>query len=202
MTEVFMRDPGTLAQLSKQFAQQLDELPDHDAVTDVFDYLAGAIYSLKQCEALRSWNRKGGRLTNYKKKVSQYLSEIPNGKPPNEYWISGYFLNSTMLRIAACYDRIPKLILKRDKLKRNESAHTLMNSVLASVAVGGVAASFCMNCPSWKAVYKEVNKLKHDRSSFAGGRSVSKDDVKGALEEIASLLEAKKNEIAHAYRTA
>ena len=200
MTEVFMRDPGTLAQLSKQLAQQLDDLPDHDAVTDVFDYVAGAIYSLKQCEALRSWNRRGGRLANYNKKVSQYLSEIPDGKTPNPYWVSGYFLNSTMLRIAACYDRIPKLILKRDKLKRHETAHTLMNSALASVPVGGVAASSCMNCPSWKDVYKEVNRLKHDRSAVARGRSVSKDDVTGAIEEIALLLKAKKNEIVQAYR--
>jgi len=37
-------------------------LPENDAVTDVFDYLAGAIFSLQNCAALPFLNRKSKQL--------------------------------------------------------------------------------------------------------------------------------------------
>jgi hypothetical protein len=178
----------TLGELSKRLAQEVNDLPDHDAVTDVFDYLAGAIFCLKKCEALPFWERKSGRLKNYKRKVSEYLSGIPDGVQPNEYWVSGCFVNSAMLRIAACYDRIPKLILKKSK----GEAHSLMESLWGK----GNESSYA----NWKAVYVEVNSLKHDASGLASGRKVSRDTVVDALKEIASILEVKKEDIVKAYR--
>jgi len=184
-----MCDSEILASLSKRLAQELDGLPDREAITDVFDYLAGAIYSLKKCEDFKFWSRSGQRLTNYKKKVCQYLAEIPQGKAPNQYWISGYFFNSAMLRIAACYDRVPKLILKKGKLKGKENAHLLMASVFGNGS----------RYAKWTAVYQEVNSLKHDASGLASGRHVAKDDVMAALTEVVSLLEEKQKDIASAY---
>jgi hypothetical protein len=177
----------TLTELSERLAREFEDLPDHAAVTDVFDYLAGAIFSLKNCEPQPFLNRKGGQVANYKKMLSQYLSEIPEGRSPNRYWVSGYYVDSVMLRIAACYDRIPKLILKKNK----GNAHELMRSIW------GDASSYA----NWKAVYEEVNKLKHDPAGLAFGRQVGKDEVMGALNEIVSLLEAKKKVIISVYGT-
>jgi hypothetical protein len=184
-----MYDSKILQALSKRLAQELDALPNHDAITDVFDHLCGAVYSLKKCEQLRFWTRHGQRLTNYKKKVSQYLAEIPQGVSPNEYWISGYFFNSALMRIAACYDRVPKLILKKGTVKKNENLHSLMKSLFGDES----------RYAKWKAVYEEVNRLKHDAYGLATGRSVAKDDVLAAITEVVSLLQEKRNDIASAY---
>jgi len=178
---------STLEDLSKRLARELNDLPDHPAVADVFDYLAGAIFSLKHCAALPFLNRKGGQVAGYKKILSRYLSAIPEGRSPNPYWVCGFYFNSAMVRIAACYDRIPKMILKRKKGK----AHKLMESVW------GDSSSY----PKWKAVYKEVNKLKHAAVGLGLGRGVSMGDVMAALLEIVSLLEAKKIDIISAYHT-
>jgi hypothetical protein len=175
----------TLKEISNRLAHELDDLPDHPAVVDVFDYLAGAILSLEL--AGRDFlNRRGGQVANYKKMLSGYLSEIPKGRSPNPYWVCGYYVNSAMLRIAACYDRIPKMILKKKKGK----AHQLMQAICTDPS----------SYANWKAVYEEVNKLKHEAEGLASGRHVSKDEVMRALKEIVSLLETKKSSIITAYR--
>ena len=175
----------TLNEISKRLAQELDDLPDHPAVVDVFDYLAGAIFSLKRAGP-QFLNRRGGQVPNYKKMLSRYLSEIPEGPSPNPYWVCGYYVNSAMLRIAACYDRIPKMILKKKKGK----AHQLMQAICNDPS----------SYANWKAVYEEVNKIKHDAEGLASGRHVSKDEVMRALKEIVSLLETMKSDIITAYR--
>jgi hypothetical protein len=175
---------ASLSELSKRLAQELDSLPDHQGIVDVFDYLAGAVYSLNRPEAQSLWNRKRGRLPSYKKRVSLYLSEIPGGVDPNPLWTGGYFLNSAMLRIAACYDRIPKLSLSRTRGKKG-CAHSRMESFLVKGK----------NCPAWRAVYDEVNNLKHTPEGLASGRNVTKDQVIEALAEIVSALEEKRGEL-------
>jgi hypothetical protein len=178
---------ATLKDLSQRLARELADLPDHDAVTDVFDCLAGAIFSLKQCADLPFWERKGRRLKGYKTRVSQYSFRILDGESPSQYWVSGYFVNSAMLRIAACCDRIPKMILKKDA----GNAHASMEALCGKDNE--------RDYKNWKTVYKEVNKIKHDASALAFGRYASKSQVIAALEEIVSTLEAKKIDIRQAY---
>lgn len=175
----------TLTEISKRLAQGLDDLPDHPAVVDVFDYLAGAIFSVVRAGP-QFLNRRGGQVANYKKMLSRYLSEMPDGPSPNPYWVCGYYVNSAMLRIAACYDRIPKMILKRKK----GNAHQLMQAICVDPS----------SYANWRAVYEEVNKLKHDAEGLASGRHVSKDEVMRALNEIVSLLETTKSAVIAAYR--
>jgi len=177
----------TLADLSERLAQQLDALPENDAVRDVFDYLAGAVFSLQNCAALPFLNRKSKQFAISKKTLSQYLSEMPEGKSPNRYWVCGYYVNSAMVRIAACYDRIPKMISK----KKNGKAHELMQSIWADPS----------RYANWKAVYEEVNKLKHEAAGLASGRGVSRDEVMSALNEIVLLLAEKKEDIVRTYNT-
>jgi len=177
----------TLADLSKRLAQELDDLPEDDAVIDVFDYLAGAIFSLQNSARFPFLNRKSKQLAISKKTLSQYLSQIPEGKSPNRWWVCGYYVNSAMLRIADCYDRIPKMISKKKKGK----AHELMQSTWPDAS----------RYANWRAVYEEANKLKHEAAGLALGRRVSRDEVMSALNEIVLLLEAKKQDIISTYRT-
>jgi len=174
----------SLRELSTQLAKQLDDLPDDQAIVDVFDYLAGVVYSLKRLEGVPVWNRRGERLPGYKKRVSLYLSRIPEGEEPNAYWTSGYFLNSAMLRVAACYDRIPKLLLSPGARKKG-NAHSRMESFLGA----GTA------CSNWRNIYCEVNALKHKRQGLAAGRRVTRDQVIEALAEIVSTLEERKSQL-------
>ena len=158
---------------------------------DIFDYLAGAVFSLEKCHDLRFWNRQTGFLSGYKNRIAEYLRQIPSGLEPTPYWVSGYFVNSAMIRVAACYDRIPKLILKKKKLKDGETAHSLMKSLLDDPS----------RYANWNSVYTEVNRLKHDKEGLAPGRQVSKDEITKALVEIVSLLEEKQGDLLSSYVT-
>jgi hypothetical protein len=174
-----MASPPSLQDLGDRLAKLLDDLPDNEGIVDVFDFLAGAVYSLKRMDGLSVWGRKNQpRLPNYKAQVSSYLSTIPNGKEPKQVWISGYFLNSALQRIAACYDRIPKLILSSGKCKKG-NVEDRMKSFLADPK----------SVTTWRDVYKEVNALKHDREGIAAGRSVANNEAILALAEIVSTLE-------------
>jgi hypothetical protein len=179
----------TLAQTANKLATLLDSLPDHPAVVDIFDYLAGAVFSLEKCHALPFWNRRAGFLLDYKNRISEYLRQMPSGSEPNPYWVSGYFVNSAMLRVAACYDRIPKLILKKKKLKLGETVHSLMESLLDDPS----------RYANWKAVYTEVNRLKHAKQGLALGRRVSRAEIAKALVEVVSLLEEKLTDLLNGY---
>jgi hypothetical protein len=174
---------ASLKDISTKLAKQLDVLKDHEGIVDVYDSLAGAIYSLKRLDELLSWNRTGPRLPDYKDRVSLYLLNIADGIEPMSIWVSGYFLNSALQRIAACYDRIPKLLFKG---RANEKAHERMQSFLGVTEAENKRTK-------WHAVYVEVNSLKHEEAGLASGRKVTKDDAVEALAEIASALEVKIN---------
>jgi len=135
------------------------------------------------------WERRGPRLSGYKQKLSTYVREMPGGADPGPYWLSGYFFNSAIQRIAASYDRVPKLVLGvRDRDPR--SAHELM------AAAFGDQARFT----SWKSVYLEVNPLKHWAIGLAEKRQVGKEDAVRALEEMLDLMEASKMKLKEQYQ--
>jgi hypothetical protein len=176
-----------LAEIAGRLSQLLGEVPDDEAVIDTLDYLAGALYSLFQLEPLPFWKRSGPRLPNYKSKLTGYVADMAEGKQPGGYWLSGYFLNSSLQRIAGSYNRIPKMFLgikKRDK--RDRSAHDLMMAVFGDEK----------NYPNWKAVYCEMNPLKHWAVGLSAKRGVGKEEAIKALEEMLVLVEAKKPELA------
>lgn len=140
--------------------------------------------SLNHCHS----GRDAGRLSNYRSKLTGYVAAMPEGKQPADYWLSGYFLNSSLQRIAACYDRIPKLFLGIKKGDRR-SPHVLM------MAIFGDERTY----RNWKAVYSEMNPLKHWAVGLSQKRGVGKEEAIQALEEILSLVEAKKPELAKVY---
>lgn len=177
-----------LGEISKKLSKLIRDAPDDEAVVDTLDYLAGALYSLFQLEPLPFWKRSGSRLSNYKLKLTGYVADMAEGKQPGDYWLSGYFLNSSLQRIAGCYDRIPKLFLGiREGDKRN--AHNLMKAAFGEEK----------HYQNWKSVYREVNPLKHWAVGLSAKREVGIEEAIKALEEMLALVEVKKPELARMY---
>jgi hypothetical protein len=177
-----------LAEIARRLSRLLSEVPDDEAVVDTLDYLAGALYSLFQLEPLPFWERRGPRLPDYRSKLRRYVADMAHGEQPGDYWLSGYFLNSALQRIAGCYDRIPKLFLGIEKGDRRPP-HELMTAIFGDER----------NYRNWKALYSEMNPLKHWAVGLSQKRAVGKSEAIRALEEILSLVQAKKPELVKVY---
>jgi hypothetical protein len=160
----------------------LVKLPDHDAITDVFDYVVGAQYGLMRAIEIGFVDRPGAWHSTYRPHLPQYVEHIANGRPVNKLWLAGFYFNSGIQRLAACFDRIPKLLSAkgRDARKRMNNTNT-----------GTYAA--------WDKVYGEINSFKHDITGRATGRTVTLTEAVQAFEEVVALLKANEAKLLTAY---
>jgi hypothetical protein len=115
-----------------------------------------------------------GYLTKY---VLEVL-EVAGGAELNKVWLAGFFFNSAIQRIAACYDRIPKLLDAS-----GDSAPERMKKVNRG------------DYGDWHKVYREVNSLKHDPEGTWEGRHVSKEVAFRAMDQLILFLEDKKPDL-------
>lgn len=176
-----------LLQVSARLRSVFSDMPDKDEIIDTFDYIIGAIYSLLAMDGLPFWERPGSRLPDYQKKLVEHWKSVDSGASPGPYWLSGYFFNCALVRIAASFDRVPKLIQgipRRDPRKAHELIGLLVDSSKTA---------------KWKLVYDEVNPLKHWAIGLSEGRNVSIDTAVAALEEAADLLETHKTGLQKRY---
>jgi hypothetical protein len=177
-----------IANIAKKLSQLLADLPNKDSIVDTLDYVAGAVFSLSRCDAYPFWDRRGLRLPGYRDKLITYVAGMADAKKPGGYWLSGYYLNSALQRIAGAYDRVPKLILGIPE-KDRRSAHELMETVFRGKS----------KYQNWKDVYDEMNPLKHWAVGLSERRRVGKEQAAAALEEILALLESKRSQLHSTY---
>lgn len=177
-----------IADISKKLSRLLADLPDNGPVVDTLDYIAGAVYSLSRCDAYPFWDRRGPRLSCYRDKLITYIAGMAGGMEPGEYWLSGYYLNSALQRIAGAYDRVPKLILGIPG-KDRRSADSSMETVFGDKS----------KYQNWKDVHSEMNPLKHWAIGLSEKRRVGKTEATAALEEILALLESKQSQLHSMY---
>src|ERR1700732_2736263 len=95
---------------AKDVKKLLIALPDHDAVTDILDYTVGALYGLSRAVESGFVDRPAGWHNTYRPHLPQYVERILKDESLNEKWLAGFYFNSAIQRIAACFDRIPKLL--------------------------------------------------------------------------------------------
>ena len=100
--------------------------------------------------------------------------ELAMGKPLDSIWTAGFFFNSGIQRLAAVFDRIPKILGAR--IKTAKGRMTEVNSGA---------------CPNWVKVYDEVNAYKHSPEGKAAGRSVSMEEAVECCSEVLDLLSRK-----------
>ena len=160
----------------------LIRLPDRDAVTDVFDYLLGSFYGLQRAFELSFVDRPGGWHSTYRPHLPQYVEAIQAGKPPHEMWLAGFYFNSSIQRLAACFDRIPKLL------------HATGNNALDRMASVNTNPY-----DGWHAVYREINAYKHDAAGRAAGRNVGMAEASEAFCQAVDLLVASESKLVELY---
>jgi flagellar basal body-associated protein FliL len=100
-------------------------------------------------------------------------------------WLAGFYFNSAIQRIAAVYDRVPKLVGDRYK----GTPHERMAAVNAD------------DYADWRAVYTEMNSFKHDVEGRAKGRVVTMEIALNAADQAIGLLERKAADIASKYQS-
>jgi hypothetical protein len=171
-----------LQQSAQDLRALLVTLPDHPAVTDVCDYTLGAYYGLGHAMSLGFVNRPGPWQSAYRPHLTQYVERMLKGMPVNRRWIAGFYFNSAIQRIAACFDRVPKLLKVGGKnaFKRMGAANT-----------GSYTA--------WGKVYAEMNVYKHDPAGRAAGRTVTVEDAVAAFGELVKLLKASETRLTDLY---
>ncbi|MFL6437687.1 MAG: hypothetical protein ACJ71Q_08920 [Terriglobales bacterium] len=162
---------ATIEKSAEDLRQLLIQLPDKDAVTDVFDYMVGALYGLRKAIDLGFVDRPGGWHSSYRPHLPQYVEAIQTGKPLNQLWLAGFYFNSAIQRLAACFDRIPKLLQAT-----GGTARTKMKSANK--------ASY----KEWDAVYNEINVYKHNTEGRATGREVGTAEAVAAFNQAVALL--------------
>lgn len=158
-------------------------LPNHEAITDVFDYLVGAQYGLMKAVEIGFVDRTGAWHRTYRPHLSQYVESISTQGSVNDRWLAGFYFNSGIQRIAACFDRIPKLLAAT-----GANARARMKNVN-----GGKYAA-------WDKVYEEINAFKHEVTGKARGRTVSLMEAVQAFEEALALLRVNEPKLIAAYR--
>jgi hypothetical protein len=167
---------------ARDLKKLLMALPDHDAVTDILDYVVGALYGLSRAVEAGFVDRSAGWHSTYRPHLPQYVERILENERLNEKWLAGFHFNSAIQRIAACFDRIPKLLGSTDKY-----AHKRMADVSAQKNI------------AWEKVYDEVNALKHDIKGRASGRKVKLEEAIDAFTELVQLLKANEKRLASMY---
>lgn len=166
----------------------LNDLPQNPAVTDTLDYILGAFYGLYRADASEFKDRSTAYVPEYHAHLANYAINLAEGKGMDSVWTAGFFFNSGIQRLAAAFDRVPKM-LGADSKKRMGSVRKPTTAKERMTAVNPVPHRL------WEKVYDEVNEFKHSPEGLAAGRSVTMDDAVSACAEVLDLLERSKEAI-------
>lgn len=122
-----------------------DRLDKHTA--GIAGYLLGATRCL-QCASQYSPGRvlEGGSLSrDYRRQLVSAAERIAAGREPeDEGWLHGWHFNSALHRLAACYERVPKLHLGVSQLHPSDRECYWRHSEVL------------------QRIHLEVNELKHE----------------------------------------
>lgn len=165
----------------------LNELPQHPAVTDTLDYILGAIYGLCQADLNGFKNRPAAYVPEYHPHLANYAINLAEGRRMDSVWTAGFFFNSGIQRLAAVFDRIPKML--------GAETRKMVGAKSKPTARGRMLEVNPAPHAHWEKVYGEVNAFKHDPEGLAAGRTVTMDDAVSACSEVLDLLVRSKESI-------
>lgn len=132
---------------------------------DLLDLAAGALASLIKANQLEYQDRKVELPPEYYPKLSERVRKMGDGTlPPRGLWISGYYFNSALLRLAAGRDQLRRVLSKVNK-QRPGAVQELPTDDL----------------------HEEGGRLKHQLSGLKK-RNVQFDNAVEALEEMLSII--------------
>src|SRR5215469_17233104 len=102
--------PQQLDEYGRSLHRLFLELPDHTAITDTLDYVLGALYALSQAHQLGFKDRSTHYVSVYRPHLANYALQISDGSVLNSLWLAGFNFNSGIQRLAAAFDRIPRML--------------------------------------------------------------------------------------------
>jgi hypothetical protein len=172
----------------------LIELPDHREITDTLDYILGALYGLVHAHRLGFKDRSTQYVPVYRPYLANYALQVSKGGILNSLWNAGFHFNSGIQRLAAAFDRLPKMLGAKPKKR-------VAGKTRATTAKQRMAEINPNPCPNWEAVYDEVNAFKHDPEGRSAGRTVTMNDALVAFGEMAQLILDKRPVIAKRYKS-
>jgi hypothetical protein len=188
--------PKNIQQQLEKYGESLHklflELPEHDAVTDTLDYVLGALCGLSHANRIGFQNRPTKFVTIYRAYLANDALKVAKDEPLNPLWTAGYNFNSGIQRMAAVFDRIPRLLGAR--MKKTVRGKTVPTS--AKERMTEVNAKYYGN---WKRIYDEINAFKHSPKGRAEGRTVTLNEAVLAFGEIMELISDNKAKLAKMY---
>jgi hypothetical protein len=177
-----------LKEQARDLHRLLNELPQHHAITDTLDYVLGALFGLLQAETTGFKERIGGYVPEYHAHVANYAMNLSEGRQLNSVWLAGFYFNSGIQRLAAAFDRVPKMLGAANKgMVDGKKKPTTARDRMTEVNSGDWA--------NWEKVYDEVNAFKHSPEGRATGRTVTMEDAVAASAEVLDLLAQTKSEL-------
>jgi hypothetical protein len=162
-------------------SELLLSLPEGDAITDTLDYILGALHGLSSAHRTGFVDRPSAFVPFYRAYLVNDALNVSSNKSLNPLWLAGYDFNSALQRVAAAFDRIPRM-LGANLNKRNGK------KAVATSAKERMAAVNAKPYENWLKVYDEVNAFKHSPDGRATGRTVSMDEAVSAFGEMTRLL--------------
>lgn len=167
-----------LSESAKQLALLTETLP---GMLDIFDLLAGALYSLQMADRLGFRDRPGELKPQYKENLVKRLGRMgSNDLPTGGLWLAGLHFNSGIQRLAACYRRsqdVFKRYHRRFKSARGEDFST----------------------ENLEHVREESNKIKHDEYGLLAGRQVAFGVAVGGITDLLSEVKQREPELRQQY---
>ena len=101
-------------------------------------------------------------------------------------WNAGFYFNGALFRIAGVYHRVLKIVGKR-AVNCREFPHTILPDV-ETFYKNKTGSAWLY--PGLKAVYKQVNELKHQPHGVYYGRIVTFQEAFDSIDELLKLVEA------------
>jgi hypothetical protein len=159
------------------------------------DYLLGALFALRQANALDFQDRATACPVPYWPGVISYAQATGDdpGSAPDRSWLAGFFFNSALGRIAACLDRLATIAWTCSAKGDRPALVDALEGLGWGIASPRTARRFLTLPDGTRSpaveVYAEVNRLKHRPEGLADGRAVPLLDAVRALREVVDFVE-------------
>jgi len=141
----------------RNLVAEVGNLPNRtDAQQGIVGLLQGIIYSIRRARELGFDSRSGSVGDNYWRLLDDTSGRLEQGGAPDSFWLSGFFFNSAVIRIAAASHRALRLLFGVD----DGSFHDLANRAVAEGRVTEAAIVRLREC------YRDVNDFKHDADAL------------------------------------
>jgi len=187
--------------------QRIDRLlASWPELTHTFGFATGALCALKGAADRGMRDRRSyaeGERAAHTQVVRDVLVALQSGHAPAQDWIAGFLYNSSLMRIAACYERFLRAV--RQELKRRRPLPPLVTHGPDGVTLSKTEAwarqieqalegTVSLHRSHLEQIREDVNRLKHGLFGRVAEKEHTRSigDIEGAIagfDELLTILE-------------